>query len=127
MRQGACGADAHVDLAALTALRRCCSMAERRFCIIECPAFGRTGLSRDQNRGEVHATPDEADAGATPRAAADRPVRRRTAEDDRRHAGVVRAADGDPSGTDQLDNTVDPGSMPTKSRIGSMAEAGHDL
>src|ERR1700730_8814929 len=81
--------------------------------VYQADAINRTteavAAARDQNRGEVHATPDEDDASATPRTAADRPVRRRTAEDDRQHAGVVRATDGDTSGTDQLDNTVDPG------------------
>jgi DNA invertase Pin-like site-specific DNA recombinase len=103
-------ADAHVDLAALTALAALLQYAlNDRFASSNTPLSGATGLSRDQNRGEVHATPDKADAGATPRTAADRPVRRRTAEDDRQHAGVVRVTDGDTSGTDQLDNTVDPG------------------
>ena len=110
VRQVRMAADAHVDLAALTALAALLQQALNDcFASSNTPLSGATGLSRDQNRGDVHATSDEADAGATPRAAADRPVRRRTAEDDRRHAGVVRAADGDPSGTDQLDNTVDPG------------------
>ena len=89
-------ADAHADLAALTMLAALLRHAlNDRFASSNTPLSGATGLSRDQNRGEVHATPDEADAGATPRTAADRPVRRRTAEDDRQHAGVIRAADGD--------------------------------
>ncbi len=80
-----------------------------RFASSNAPLSGASRLSRDQNRGEVHATPDEADAGAPPRAATNRPVRRRTADDDRRHAGMVRAADGDTSGADRPDDTVDPG------------------
>ena len=104
-------ADAHVDLAALTALAALLQYAlNDRFASSNTPLSGATGLSRDQNRGEVHATPEETDAGATPRASADRPVRRRTAEDDRRDAGVARTAVGDTSSTDQLDITVDPGS-----------------
>src|SRR5205807_4626387 len=74
-------ADAHVDLAALTALAALLQHGlSDGFASSNAPLSGATGLSRDQNRGDVHATPDEADAGATPRAAADRPVRRRTAE-----------------------------------------------
>jgi hypothetical protein len=46
---------------------------------------GASNLSRDQNRGEVNATPDKADAGATPRAVTNRPVRRRTQGGDLRH------------------------------------------
>ena len=30
-------------------------------------------------------------------------------DDDRRHAGMVRAADGDPSSADRPDDAVDPG------------------
>src|SRR5260370_11859301 len=102
-------ADAHVDLAALTALAALLQYAlNDRFASSNTPLSGATGLSRDQNRGEGHATPDEADAGATPRTAVDRPVRRRTAEDHRQHARVVRAPHGRTSGTDQLHNTADP-------------------
>jgi hypothetical protein len=103
-------ADAHADLAALAALA-----ALLRHVLNDRPVSpnallsGVAGLSRDPNRGEVHATPDEDDAGATPRTAADRSVRRRTTEDDRRHAGVVRPANRDTSRTDGLDDTVDPG------------------
>src|SRR5256886_12846779 len=68
-------ADAHVDLAALTALAALLQHGlSDRFASSNAPLSGATGLSRDQNRGEVHATPDEADAGATSRAAADRPL-----------------------------------------------------
>ena len=104
-------ADAHADMAALMALAELVRHAlNDRFEPSNAPFSGATRLSRDENRGEVHATPDEADAaGATPRTAADRSVRGRTAEEDRRHAGVVRAAEGDASSADQPDNTVDPG------------------
>ncbi len=103
-------ADAHADLAALTTLAALLRhVLSDRFASSNVPLSGASRLSRDQNRGEIHAMPDEADASATPRATADRPVRRRTAKDARRHADVVRAADGDKSGTDRLDNTVNPG------------------
>ena len=103
-------ADARTDLAALTALAALLRhVLNDRFASSNTRLSGAPRLSRDQNRGEVHATPDEADVGALPRAAADGSVRRRTAEDDRRHASVVRAADGDTSGTDRPDDTVDPG------------------
>ena len=103
-------ADAHADLAALTTLATLLRhVLNDRFASSNALLSGASGLSRDQNRGEVHATPDEADAGAPPRAATNRPVRRRTAEDDRRHAGVVRATDGDTSSADRPDDTVDPG------------------
>ena len=104
-------ADAHADLAALTTLAALLRhVLSDRFASSNVPLSGAPSLSRDQNRGEVHATPDEADASATPRAATNRPVRRRTADGVRRHAGMVRAADGDTSGADRPDDTVDPGS-----------------
>ena len=103
-------ADARTDLAALTALAGLLRhVLKDRFASSNARVSGAPRLSRDQNLGEVHATPDEADVGALPRAAADGSVRRRTAEDDRRHASVVRAADGDTSGSDRPDDTVDPG------------------
>jgi len=68
-------ADAHADLAALTMLAALLRHAlNGRFASSNISLLGAPRLSRDQNRGEVHATPDEADAGAPPRAAADRPV-----------------------------------------------------
>jgi hypothetical protein len=95
-------ADARTDLAALTALAALLRhVLNDRFVSSNTRLSGAPRSSRDQNRGEVHATPDEADVGALPRAAADGSVRRRTAEDDQRHASVVRAADGDTSGTAQ--------------------------
>jgi hypothetical protein len=97
-------ADAHVDfgaVAALTALLRSASS--------NAPLSGAPELSHDQNQGEVHATADKAASEATPRTTADRPVRRRTAQLDRQHAGVVHAAAGHTSGADQLDNAIDPG------------------
>jgi len=103
-------ADAHVDLVALTTLATLLrQVLSDHFTSSNALLSGAAGPSRNQNREEVHATPHEADAGATPRVTTDRSVRRRTAEGARRHAGVVRVADGDTSGTDQLDNTVDPG------------------
>ena len=120
-------ADAHADLAALTALAALLRHAlNDRIASSNAPLSGVSILSRDQNRGEAHATPDEAEVGAPPRAATDRPVRRRTADDDRRHAGVVRAADGDAGGADRLMTRLIL-EHADKSRIGSMTEAGHDL
>jgi hypothetical protein len=88
-------AEAHVDLAALTTLAALLRhVLNDRFASSNAPLSDVSSLSRNQNRGELHATPNEADAGAPPRAAADRPVRRRTAKDDRQHAGVVWAANG---------------------------------
>src|SRR6202035_4805992 len=99
------------DLAALTMLATLLRHAlNDNFASSNAPLSGASRLSRDQNRGEVYATPDEADDGAPPRAATNRPVRRRTANDDRWHAGMVRAADGSPSSADRPDDTVDPGS-----------------
>jgi hypothetical protein len=104
------GADAHANMAALMALAELVRHAlNDRFAPSNAPLSGATRLSRDQNRGEVHATGDEADVGGTPRTAADRSVRGRTADDDRRHAGVVRVADGDPISADRPDDTVDLG------------------
>jgi hypothetical protein len=68
--------DAHADMAALMALAALVQNAlNDRFVPSNAPLSGATSLSRDQNRGEIRATPDEADAGTTPRTAADRPVR----------------------------------------------------
>ena len=97
-------ADAHVDLWALAALTALLHSASSNP-----PLSGASELSHDQNQGEVHATADRAASEATPGTTADRPVRRRTAERDWQHAGVVHAADGDTSGADQFDNTTDPG------------------
>jgi hypothetical protein len=103
-------ADAHADMATLMALAELVRHAlNDRIASSNAPLSGVSSLSQDQNRGEAHATPDEAEVGAPPRAATDRPVRSRNADDDRQHAGVVRASDGDTNGADQLDNTVDPG------------------
>ena len=97
-------ADAHVDIGALVALT-----ALLRSASSNAPLSGAPELSHDQNQGEVHASVDKAASEATPRTTADRPVRRRTAQRDRQHAGVVHAADGYTSGADQLDNAIDPG------------------
>jgi hypothetical protein len=108
-------ADARADLVALTALASLLRhLLNDRFASLNAPVSGASSLPRDQNRGEVNATPDEADAGATPRAATNRPVRRRTTNGDRQHAGVVWAADADTSGADRLDDTIDPGSCRQK-------------
>ena len=93
--------DAYADLAALTTLATLLRHTlNDHFASSNAPVSGASKLSRNQNRGEVYATPDKADSGAPPRAATNRPVRRRTADDDRWHAGMVRAADGDPSSAD---------------------------
>jgi hypothetical protein len=47
-----------------------------------------SSLSHDPNRGDAHATPGQAEAGAPPRAASNRFVRRRTT-DDRADADLV--------------------------------------
>ena len=114
--------DAHADLVALGVLA-----AFLRQVLIDrprssnIPLLSASILSRDQNRGEVHATPDEATAHASPRIATNRPVRSRTAGD---HAGLVRAAGADASGADRADDTID---HADKDRRGSMMEADHDL
>ena len=74
-------ADAHADLVALTTLAAFVRhVLNDQFVSSNVPLSGASSLSREQNRREVHATPDEADAGATPRAAANRPVHRSTAD-----------------------------------------------
>jgi len=78
-----------------------------RFASLNAPVLGAPRPSRDKNRGAVHAKSEEADCGARRRATADRSVRRRTAENDRQHAGMVRTADGDTNRADQLDETID--------------------
>ncbi len=104
-------ADAYADLAALTTLAALLPhVLSDRFASSNVALSGAPRLSCDQNRGDVHATPDEADASTPPRAATSRPVHRRTADGVRRHAGMVRAADGDTSGADRPDDTLDPGS-----------------
>ena len=81
-------ADAHVDLAALTNLAAFLRHVRNgRFTSSNAPLSGVSILSRDQNRGELHATPNE--AGAPLCATTGRPIRSRTADDDRRHAGMV--------------------------------------
>ena len=106
--------DAHADLAALTALAALLrQVLSDRLGSSNVPLLSASILSRDQNRGEVHVMPDEAAARAPPRAATNRPVRRRTAGD-RRHAGLVRTANADANGPDRADDTVDPGSRRQK-------------
>ena len=56
-------ADAHADLAALTTLATLLRhVLNDHFASSNAPLSGASRLSRDQNRGEVHATPDEADS-----------------------------------------------------------------
>jgi hypothetical protein len=103
-------ADAHIGLAALASLAALLRQPLNGcFASSNAPLLGAPKLSHTQNRGELDATLDEADPGARPRAVADRSVRRRPAERKRRHAGMVRVADGDTSSTDQFDNTTAPG------------------
>jgi len=100
-------ADAHVDLAALTNLAALLRhVLNDRFTSSNARLSSVSILSRDQNREELHATPNEASASLC--ATTGRPVRSRTADDDR-HAGMVWGANRDTSGTDQPDDTIDPG------------------
>ena len=62
--------DAYADLAALTTLATLLRHTlNDHFASSNAPVSGGSKLSRDQNRGEVYATPDKADNGAPPRAA----------------------------------------------------------
>ena len=120
-------ANAHVELAALTALAALLRQVLNDHLVSSnAPLSGVLEVSREPNRGELHATPDQAAAGAPPGAAADRPVRRRTAREDRKRARVVHIADGHPSRIDRADDTAAP-EHADQNRIGSMTEAGHDL
>ena len=104
-------ADAHVDLSALMALAELVRDAlSDRFAPSNALLSGASSLSRDQNRGELHAMPDEADASAPPPAATNRPVRRRTKDHDQRYAGVVWPSDGDTSRANGPNDAVDSGS-----------------
>ena len=108
-------ADAYADLAALATLAALLRhVLKDRLTSSNAPLSGTSILSRDQNRGEVHATSDEAEAGARPHAATNRPVRRGTTTGQRQHAGVVRAAGGDANSADRPNDTVDPGSCRQK-------------
>lgn len=108
------GDDAHTDLAALGALAALLrQVLSGRLASSNAPHLSASILSRDQNRGEVHVTPDEVTADARPRAAANRPVRRTTAGD-QRHADLVRAADADASSADRTDDAIDLGSCRQK-------------
>jgi hypothetical protein len=72
-------ADPHADLSALVALA-----SLLRDVLHDHPAGSNdsdsivSSLSRDPNRRDAHATPEQAEAGAPPRAASNRFVRRRT-------------------------------------------------
>ena len=57
-----------------------------------------SSLSRDPNRGDAHARPEQVEAGAPPRASSNRFVRRRTT-DDRPDVRIVRAANEDTGST----------------------------
>jgi hypothetical protein len=63
-------ADAHADLAALMALMALAELVQDalsdRFAPSNVLLPGASSLSRDRNRGEVHARPEEADAAAPP-------------------------------------------------------------
>jgi hypothetical protein len=57
--------DAHADLAALIMLATLLRQSlNDHLASSNAPLSGASRRSRDQNRGEVYATPDEADAGA---------------------------------------------------------------
>src|SRR5258708_16983888 len=74
-------ADAHVDLAALTNLAAFLRHVRNgRFTSSNAPLSGVSILSRDQNRGELHATPNE--AGAPLCATTGPPICNRTPDDD---------------------------------------------
>jgi hypothetical protein len=65
-------ADAHSALAALTALAALLRHAlKERFVSSNALLSSAPRVSHDQNRGDVYATSDEADACATPRVVAD--------------------------------------------------------
>src|SRR6516164_3976132 len=84
----------HTNLSALVmlgALLR--DVRNKRSTASDAADSGLSPLSGDQNQGETHATPEQTEVG-TPRAAANRPVRRERA-DHRRHAGLVRTTHGD--------------------------------
>ena len=127
MRRGAYATDAHADLAALIMLATLLRQSlNDHFASSNAPLSGASRRSRDQNRGEVYATPDEADAGAPPRAATNRPVRRRTADKDRWHAGMVGLPPAAQAAlTDLMTRLIL--EHADQSRIGSMTEASHDL
>ena len=119
--------DAHADLAALIMLATLLRQSlNDHLASSNAPLSGASRRSRDQNRGEVYATPDKADAGAPPRAATNRPVRRRTADKDRWHAGIVGLP---PAAQAALTNLMTRLILEHayQSRIGSMTEASHDL
>jgi hypothetical protein len=63
-------ADARADLAALMALMALAELVQDalsdRFAPSNVLLPGASSLSRDRNRGEVHARPEEADAAAPP-------------------------------------------------------------
>jgi len=99
----------HTDLSALVmvgALLR--DVRNIRSTASDAADSGLSPLSGDQNQGETHATPEQTEVGTSPRAAANRPVRRERA-DHRRHAGVVRTTDGDAGGANHPNDEADPG------------------
>jgi hypothetical protein len=94
-------------LATLVALLR--DVLNRGSAASDATVSGVSPLSGDQNRGEVHAKPEQTELGTPKRAAANRPVRRGRASG-KRHTGVVRIAERDASGTDHPDDAADLGS-----------------
>jgi hypothetical protein len=101
--------DAHVDLSALIALAALLrDVLKDGFAASNAPDSGVSNLSRDQNRGETDATAEQPQTSTPRRAAANRPVRRRTA-DERQRARLVRATDGDTGSTNRPDDAVDAG------------------
>lgn len=118
--------DAHAELAALSTLAALLrQVLSNRLSSSNAPLLSASILSRGQNRGEVHATPDEPAADAPPRAAANRPVRRGP-----QATGGMPAWSGLPTQTQAalielmtrliFDHAG-------KSRLGSTTEADHDL
>ena len=99
-------ADAHIDLTALTNLVALLGHAlNDRFTSSNAPLSRISILSRDQNRGKLHATSNE--AGAPLCATTGRPVRSRTADDDRRHAGIGPDVRGNASQDEEVGQNVD--------------------
>lgn len=80
--------------------------AEHAFLILYLgTAFGRIESLPRPESGRDYATPDKTKAGARHNRST---CRRRTARSDRRHASVVRAANGDTRGTDRPDDGPKP-------------------
>ncbi len=91
-------------LATLAALLR--DFLNRGSAASDAAVSGVSPLCGDQNRGEVHAKPEQTEVGTPNRAAANRPVRRGCASG-KRYTGVVWIAEGDASGIDHPDDPAD--------------------